>query len=221
MPKTSLKHWWLYPQIPDDIDEQLKDFPPYIRQILFNRGIRDINSAVDYLNATYPSHDPFILLDMDKAVTRLLEAIDRKEGIVIYGDYDVDGVTATALMVLVLQKYGANVHRFIPNRFDEGYGLNNDAIAMLADSGAKVILTVDCGIRSPREADFAREKGIDLIISDHHHPKDELPQAFAIVCPKREDDPYPYKDLAGVGLAYKIAQALFTKRKAGAWSADD
>jgi len=221
MPTLQLKHWWQYPPISEDVDTHLKDFPEYLRQILYNRGIRDMESAVDYLSASSPLHDPFLLLDMEKAVTRLLEAVDRQEGIVIYGDYDVDGVSATALMVLVLQKYSANVHRFIPNRFEEGYGLNNDSILMLADSGARVILTVDCGIRSPREAEFAREQGIDLIISDHHHPKDELPQAFAVVCPKREDDPYPYKDLAGVGLAYKIAQALFLKRALANWSADD
>lgn len=221
MPSTQLKNWWIYPQIPSEISAQLNSYPKYLKQILFNRGITDSESAETYLNASSPSHDPFLLLDMEKAVDRLLIAIDRKEGIVIYGDYDVDGVSATALMVLVLQKYGADVHRFIPNRFDEGYGLNNEAIGMLADSGAKVIVTVDCGIRSPREADFARAHGIDLIISDHHHPKDELPNAYAVVCQKREGDPYPYKDLAGVGLAYKIAQALFAKRPVGDWKADD
>lgn len=192
-----------------------------MRQILYNRGILDADAALNYLKATDPNHDPFLLLDMEKTVERLLQAIDCQEGIVIYGDYDVDGVSATALMVLVLQKFGGNVHRFIPNRFDEGYGLNNESIGMLADSDAKVILTVDCGIRSPREAEYAKTRGIDLIISDHHHPKDVLPQAYAVVCPKREGDPYPYKDLAGVGLAYKIAQALFMKRSLGDWSADD
>lgn len=221
MPSTQSKKWWVYPKSSSELEEQFKDYPKYLRQILFNRGITDRNSADDYLQASLPGHDPFLLLDMERTVDRLLLAIDRQEGIVIYGDYDVDGVSATALMVLALQKFGANVHRFIPNRFDEGYGLNNEAIGMLADSGAKVILTVDCGIRSPREAQFAKEQGIDLIISDHHHPKDDLPEAYAVVCQKQEGDPYPYKDLAGVGLAYKIAQALFEKRSAGDWKADD
>ena len=221
MPSTQQKNWWVYPVIPTEIDTQFQVFPRYIRQILFNRGITDVVAATDYLNASFPIHDPFLLLDMERTVERLLLAIDRHEGIIVYGDYDVDGVSATALMVQVLQKLEAKVYRFIPNRFDEGYGLNNESISMLADSGAKVILTVDCGIRSPREADHARSHGIDLIISDHHHPKDELPQAYAIVCPKREGDPYPYKDLAGVGLAYKIAQALFLRRTANGWSADD
>ncbi|MBA4383777.1 MAG: single-stranded-DNA-specific exonuclease RecJ [Anaerolinea sp.] len=221
MPSTQQKKWWVYPVIPPEIDIQFQDFPKYIRQILFNRGIADVEAASNYLNASAPIHDPFLLLDMDRTVDRLLQAIDQHEGIVVYGDYDVDGVSATALMVQVLQKLDANVFRFIPNRFDEGYGLNNESISMLADSGAKVILTVDCGIRSPREADHAKLQGIDLIISDHHHPKDDLPQAYAIVCPKREGDPFPYKDLAGVGLAYKIAQALFLRRSAGDWTADD
>ena len=221
MSSSQQKNWWVYPTIPPEIDSQFQVFPRYIRQILFNRGITDVESASNYLNASFPIHDPFLLLDMDRTVERLLQAIDQHEGIVVYGDYDVDGVSATALMVQVLQKLDAKVYRFIPNRFDEGYGLNNESISMLADSGAKVILTVDCGIRSPREAEHARSLGIDLIISDHHHPKDDLPKAYAIVCPKREGDPYPYKDLAGVGLAYKIAQALFMKRSAGDWTAED
>jgi single-stranded-DNA-specific exonuclease len=221
MSSSQQKNWWIYPVIPAEIDSQLQVYPRYIRQILYNRGITDVESASNYLNASFPTHDPFLLLDMEKSVERLLLAIDRREGIVVYGDYDVDGVSATALMVQVLQKLDANVYRFIPNRFDEGYGLNNESISMLADSGAKVILTVDCGIRSPREAEHARKHGVDLIISDHHHPKDDLPNAYAIVCPKREGDPYPYKDLAGVGLAYKIAQAIFMKRSAGDWTADD
>ena len=215
------KHWQVYPEITAEVDRQLGIYPKYLRQILFNRGITDLVSAEEYLNASAPTGDPFLMLDMEKVVNRLLEAIDLQQGIVVYGDYDVDGVSATALMVLVLQKFSAKVHRFIPNRFDEGYGLNIDSITFLADSGAKVILTVDCGIRSPREAEHARALGIDLIISDHHHPKDKLPDAFAVVCPKREGDPYPYKDLAGVGLAYKIAQALFSKRPAGDWQADE
>ncbi|MBA3074814.1 MAG: single-stranded-DNA-specific exonuclease RecJ, partial [Anaerolineae bacterium] len=164
MPSPQQKNWWVYPVIPAEIDTQFQVFPRYIRQILFNRGITDVDSASNYLNATFPIHDPFLLLDMDRTVERLLQAIDQREGIVVYGDYDVDGVSATALMVKVLQKLDAKVYRFIPNRFDEGYGLNIESISMLADSGAKVILTVDCGIRSPREAEHARSQGIDLII---------------------------------------------------------
>jgi single-stranded-DNA-specific exonuclease len=192
-----------------------------MRQLLFNRGCNDASSAAEYLNATQPLGDPFLLTDMEVAIERLLRAIDAGEPIVVYGDYDVDGVSATALMVQVLQKFTPRVARYIPNRFDEGYGVNGEAIQLLADSGAKLILTVDCGIRSPQEVILATRLGVDMIISDHHYPQGELPPALAVICPKREGDGYPDKDLAGVGLAYKIAQALFARRKAGDWSADD
>ncbi len=215
------KNWWVYPRLPDEVDRALSVFPPYMRQLLFNRGCNDASSAAEYLNATQPLGDPFLLTDMDKAIERLLLAIDNGEPIVVYGDYDVDGVSATALMVQVLQKFTPRVARYIPNRFDEGYGVNSEAIQLLADSGAKLILTVDCGIRSPKEAALASSLGVDMIISDHHYPQGDLPPALAVICPKREGDAYPDKDLAGVGLAYKIAQALFARRKAGDWSADD
>lgn len=216
------KNWWTYPVLPDDVNKRLENYPRFLRQVLFNRGITDPEHAVEYLKAQDPNHDPFQLIGMIETVQRLLQAIDEHEGIAIYGDYDVDGVTATALMVQVLQKFGAHVDCYIPNRFDEGYGLNNfslDEIKKMFDS--KVILTVDCGIRSPREAEYARELGFDLIITDHHFPQDVLPNAFTIICPKQESDPYPFKELSGVGVAYKIAQALFATRKVGDWSADD
>jgi single-stranded-DNA-specific exonuclease len=215
------KNWWTFPSIPEKIDRNLKAYPKYLRQVLYNRGITDPDSAEAYLTAADPGWDPFLLNGMDKTVERLLRAVDEQEAIAVYGDYDVDGVTATALMVQVLQKFSARVTRFIPDRFEEGYGLNNNSITLLHDSDARVILTVDCGIRSPREAEHARSLGIDLIISDHHFPKYVLPDAYAIVCPKQEGDGYPYKELAGVGLAYKIAQALFRTRKAGDWQAND
>lgn len=215
------KNWWVYPRISAEVDQALSIYPPYMRQLLFNRGCNDAECAADYLNAASSLGDPFLLLDMEKAIERLLQAIDREEPVVVYGDYDVDGVSATALMVQVLQKFNAKVTRYIPNRFDEGYGVNKEAVQLLADSGAKLILTVDCGIRSPEEAELAHQLGVDMIVSDHHYPKDKLPAAVAVICPKREGDPYPDKDLAGVGLAYKIAQGLFAKRKAGDWCADD
>ncbi len=158
---------------------------------------------------------------MDKAVERILAAIRESEPIVVYGDYDVDGVTATVMMVEVIRELEGNVTRYIPNRFDEGYGLNLEAIQMLADSGAKVILTVDCGIRSPREAGLARSLDVDLIISDHHHPRGDVPGAYAVICPKQDEDLYPYKDLAGVGVAFKIAQGLFLGSGMDARKADD
>jgi len=209
--QNQTKRWVVQPRIDAVTDGILEPYPPYMRQILYNRGIRSLEEADEYLNATTILSDPFRMLDMQKAVDRLLQARDAGEPIVVYGDYDVDGVTATVMMVEVLRVLGAQVHRYIPNRFEEGYGLNQEAIRILADSGAKLILTVDCGIRSPQEADFARTLGVELIISDHHHPKEELPAAFAVICPKRENDPYPDKDLAGVGVAYKIVQGLFQR----------
>ncbi|MCX6055759.1 MAG: single-stranded-DNA-specific exonuclease RecJ [Chloroflexi bacterium] len=204
--------WKVFPPLPPQVQNEFEIFPKYLSQILYNRGIADRASAEEYLEASASLGDPFLLLDMEKTVDRLLKAIDDQEAIAVYGDYDVDGVTATALMVVALQRMNAKVLRFIPNRFEDGYGLNNESITILADSGVRVILTVDCGIRSFCEADHARKLGVDLIISDHHHPKKELPDAFAVICPKREADPYPYKELAGVGLAFKIVQAMRLKR---------
>jgi len=221
MNSTLAKNWWTYPLIPEEIEQRLRSYPRFLRQVLYNRGIITKDQAEAYLSAKDPLYDPFLLSGMERAVNRLLLAIDEKEKIAVYGDYDVDGVTATALMVQVLQRFSAIVDKHIPNRFDEGYGLNVQSIERLAEEGVKVILTVDCGIRSPREAEFAHEKGIDLIISDHHFPQELLPNAYAIICPKQEGDQYPFKELAGVGLAYKIAQALFKTRKLGDWSADD
>jgi single-stranded-DNA-specific exonuclease len=215
------KNWWIYPRIPAETDQALSSFPDYLRQLLFNRGYLDEAAAVEYLNASQSLGNPMLLLDMEKAVKRLLKAIDAGETIVVYGDYDVDGVSATALMVQVLKIFGARVSRYIPNRFDEGYGVNREAVTLLADSSAKVILTVDCGIRSAEEAELARSLGVDMIVTDHHYPKGELEGAYAVVCPKREGDPYPEKDLAGVGIAYKVAEALFSLRPLGGHSADE
>lgn len=202
------KRWEVAPPVPPGVDEALADYPKVFRQILYNRGVIDAASAAAYLHASGESGDPMLLLDMPAAVERLFRAIDRQEKIAVYGDYDVDGVSATALLVEVLRCYGGQVRPYIPNRFEEGYGLNNEALDALAAEGVDLVITVDCGIRSPREADHARELGVDLIISDHHHPGHELPQAVAVICPKRAGDPYPDKALAGVGLAFKIAQAL-------------
>lgn len=215
------KRWFIPDPIPADIAQELHDFQPYLRQILFNREVRTMDEAVQYLNCTAPQGDPFLLRDMDIAVERLWQAIERKEAVAIYGDYDVDGVSATALMVQVLRALGGNADAYIPNRFDEGYGLNNDALDTLAGQGFRVVVTVDCGIRSPREAEHARALGIDLIISDHHMPQHELPDALAVICQKRDGDGYPDKNLAGVGLAYKIAQALLQSRPMAGVDASD
>ncbi len=146
---------------------------------------------------------------MQAAVARIAAAITQNEPIAVYGDYDVDGVTATALMIQVLEALGAHAQPYIPNRFDEGYGLNIEALDHLKAEGIRLVITVDCGIRSPLEAQHALDIGVDLIITDHHHPADgPLPPAFAIVNPKQAGDEYVDKNLAGVGIAYKLAAAL-------------
>ncbi|MBK9780930.1 MAG: single-stranded-DNA-specific exonuclease RecJ [Anaerolineales bacterium] len=213
---TQDKHWNISPRISPEADSALSAFPPLLRQVLFNRGFADDPSARAYLRGEPNSNtDPFQMTDMRQAIERIRFAMTNNEPIAIYGDYDVDGVTATALLVEVLRKLGANVRGYIPNRFEEGYGLNNNALDELKADGVKLVITVDCGIRSPSEALHAKTLGLDLIISDHHHPDDEnLPSALAVINPKRHGDTYPDKDLAGVGIAYKIAEALLSDDKA-------
>lgn len=208
------KRWVVAPPITLQADEALAKFPPILKQILFNRGLATDAEARAFLKAEPNADtDPFQLIGMDATVDRICHALEKDEPIAIYGDYDVDGVTATALLVQALGTLGATVRGYIPNRFDEGYGLNKEALDSLQADGVKLVITVDCGIRSPDEALHARSLGLDLIISDHHHPDGEnLPQAFAVINPKQHGDPYPDKDLAGVGIAYKIIEALIQGR---------
>ena len=209
---THIKRWVVAPPITEQADEALVKFPPILKQIVFNRGLATDAEARAFLKAEPNANtDPFQLTGMQATVDRLCYALEHDEPIAIYGDYDVDGVTATALLVQALGVLGANVRGYIPNRFDEGYGLNKDALDSLKADGVKLVLTVDCGIRSPDEALHAQTIGLDLIISDHHHPDGtNLPPAFAVINPKQHGDPYPDKDLAGVGIAYKIAEALIS-----------
>lgn len=203
------KRWIIPPPLTPQADLALASHPTALRQVLFNRGISTRQEADDFLraNVTFES-DPFLMKDMRKAVERIRRALETGEKIAIYGDYDVDGVTATALLVTALRALGGNVREYIPNRFEEGYGLNNEALTGLRDEGVQLVISVDCGIRSPAEAVHAKTIGLDLIISDHHEPAGDLPQALAVINPKQEGDEYPEKYLAGVGIAYKIAQAL-------------
>ncbi len=207
---TQDKRWIVPPLITPEADSALSAFPPVLRQILFNRGYSTDADARAYLNAKPDfNNDPFQMNGMRAAVDRIQIAIQNHEPIAIYGDYDVDGVTATALLVETLQYLNADVRGYIPNRFEEGYGLNNNALDELKADGVQLVITVDCGIRSPNEALHARTLGLDLIISDHHHPAEgDLPPAYAVINPKQHGDIYPDKDLAGVGIAYKIAEAL-------------
>lgn len=209
---TRDKRWIIPPHITGEADSALEKFPPILRQILFNRGFATYEESKNFLNGK-PNIDtnPFQMTGMQTAVDRIQFAIKNNEPIAIYGDYDVDGVTATALLVDALRRLDANVEGYIPNRFEEGYGLNPNALDDLKSRGINLVISVDCGIRSPSEALHAKNIGLDLIISDHHHPNGEnLPEAFAVINPKQHGDVYPDKDLAGVGIAYKIAEALFS-----------
>ncbi len=203
------KRWEVASPLPTEANQELSGYPPILRQILYNRGYRTHDLARLYLEAqTPPGCQPVNLLNLPKALDRINHAIKQHEKIVVYGDYDADGVTATALLELALKSLGADVKEYIPNRFDEGYGLNIEAMRLLSEQGANLIITVDCGIRSWEEADYVRAAGMDLIITDHHSPLDELPDAFAVINPKQAGDTYPEKNLAGVGLAYKLVEAL-------------
>jgi single-stranded-DNA-specific exonuclease len=211
--------WLISQPITSQANENLAEFSPLLRQLLFNRGYATLEDARAFLDGrTMFDTNPFLLKGMEKAVGRIRTAIVHSEPIAIYGDYDVDGVTATALLVQTLTALGAQVCAYIPNRFDEGYGLNNDALDTLAKDGVQLVISVDCGIRSPVEALHARTLNLDLIITDHHEPSGDLPDAFAVINPKQEGDEYPEKYLAGVGIAYKMAEALLDD---GRWTTDD
>jgi len=187
--------------------ERLQDLSPLLLQLLYNRGLTDPAQMRAFLQTQSLGSDPFTLKDMCSAVARLRRAIRRGELIAVYGDFDVDGVTATALLVQTLQALGAQVIPHIPHRISEGYGLNLDSLRQLYRRGVRVVLTVDCGIRSIEEIKQA-SRGLDIIVTDHHSVGQELPPALAVVNPQRPDCPYPFKDLAGVGVAFKLAQAL-------------
>ncbi len=204
------KRWNIASLITSQANEALASFSPIMRQVLFNRGYATDADARSYLAGDNNfNSSPFQMKGISKTVNRLRIALDQKESIAVYGDYDVDGVTATALLVEALCALGGNVKPYIPNRFEEGYGLNKDALTNLKRDGVNLVISVDCGIRSPDEAAHARILGLDLIISDHHQPADgDLPAAYSVVNPKQMNDTYPDKDLAGVGVAYKIVQAL-------------
>lgn len=180
--------------------------------ILMNRGINTEKAVRSYMKKGLEDiHNPFMLDDMEEATERVLLAIEKKEKIVIYGDYDVDGITATATLYKFLKSVGADVSYYIPDRFTEGYGINILAINKIARSGVKLMITVDCGITATGEVEFAKTQGLDVIITDHHTCREELPRAVAVINPKRTDSSYPFSGLAGVGVAFKLVLALSIK----------
>ena len=183
-------------------------YPPLPAMVLASRGLTDPKKAAAYLSCDAELYDPFLMTDMDKAVARVQRAIDRGEKIAVFGDYDVDGITSTCMLTDFLRRRGGNCVSYIPSRLEEGYGLNPIAIEQLSAEGVNLIISVDCGITAIAEAELCREKGIDLVITDHHECKDRLPAAVAVVDPHRPDGGYPHKNLSGVGVAFKLACAL-------------
>ena len=217
------KLWQIKDKLADEQLEQLGDVPRLVVQLLHNRGITQTEQMRRFLSGQpYTDSDPFQLKGMDAAVTRLRAALQEGEPIVVYGDYDADGVTATALLVQTLSVLGGQVQPYIPDRIEEGYGLNMTAVSRLAEQGTRLLVTVDCGIRSVQEVSYAQDLGMQVIVTDHHVLGYELPPALAIINPKQPDCPYPFKQLAGVGLAFKLAQALLRSvSHTGALSEDD
>jgi len=194
---------WIMPTKAGDAPDGI---PALIGQVLACRGLAGAEMAA--FLAARPTEDGPPMLDLDRAVERLQRALAARERIVVYGDYDVDGIAGSAILVRAFRQLGAVVGAYIPNRYEEGYGLNAAAIRLLAADGARVIVSVDCGVTAVQEAALARELGVDLIVTDHHHPPTELPRAYALVNPRRPADPSLEKDLAGAGVALVLARAL-------------
>ena len=194
----------------EKIEKELK-LNKLLSGILANRGVT-VDTAKVFLNPTrYDFHDPFKMPDMEKAVDRIIKAIENKEKVIIYGDYDVDGITSITVLKSFLNDRGLEVDSYIPNRLHEGYGLNKEAIKKIADRNYTLMITVDCGITGVEEVELAKSLGIETIITDHHEPAAYLPDAISVVDCKRKDNKYPFRELAGVGVAFKLSQAISIK----------
>ncbi|MBQ8914745.1 MAG: single-stranded-DNA-specific exonuclease RecJ, partial [Clostridia bacterium] len=192
----------------EKISKELGLCPPTV-QLLLNRGCTDSASCVDFLEKkTEQLHDPFLMKDMEKAASHILEVAKSKKKIVIYGDYDVDGVTSVSILYMYLASIGADVGYYIPSRLGEGYGMSHDSLCKLHSEGCSMIITVDTGITATEEAKLIRSLGMELIITDHHECYADVPDAYAVVNPKQQDCPYPFKELAGVGVVFKLLCAL-------------
>jgi single-stranded-DNA-specific exonuclease len=206
-----MKHWKRQtydPALAAQLQAQL-NLHVLIAQLLVQRGVQDTVSAQQFLQPDFSQlHDPFLMRDMDRAICRLQTAIDHKQRILLYGDYDVDGVTSVALMFSFLSSFYTNVDYYIPNRDKEGYGVSLVGVEYAKAHHCQLIIAMDCGVKAYRAVDLAHSYGIDMIVCDHHLPDAVLPSAYAVLDPKRPDCPYPFKELSGCGIAFKLAQAL-------------
>ena len=206
--------WHYVPPSPEEEAEAAElagalGIPPVLGRLLLNRGIRSEQQARHFFRPQLGElHDPYLMDDMQTAVDRLNRAMVRKERILVYGDYDVDGCTAVALVYKFLRQFYSNVDYYIPDRYEEGYGISRKGVDFAAESGVKLIIVLDCGIKAIEEIAYAKERGIDFIICDHHVPDDEMPAAVAILNPKRPDNHYPDTHLSGCGVGFKFMQAF-------------
>ncbi len=208
------KKWLLKEFDKNRVVEISKEFriSPLTSIILYNRGICESTEIAEFLKCDLGNlHDPYLMKDMDKAVSRIRQALENNEKITIYGDYDVDGITSIAILYKHLTSLGFEVDYYIPDRIQEGYGVNRDALDKIKENGTKVVITVDTGITAVEETEYAKSIGMDIIITDHHECKETIPEAYAAIDPKRKDCTYPFKNLAGVGVAFKLIQALDTE----------
>lgn len=205
------KKWECYQSNEEKVEKISKEFKisKLVATILVNKGLEENKQIEKFLNPTRNDfYNPYLMPDMEIAVSRIIKAIENKEKIIIYGDYDVDGITSITVLKKFLLERGAIVSEYIPNRLDEGYGLNREAIKKIADENYTLMITVDCGISGIEEVDYANSLGIETIITDHHEQAEVLPKAIAVVDAKRKDNTYPFNQLAGVGVVFKLAQAI-------------
>ena len=208
------KKWEICKENKNDIDKISKEngLSNLISSILASRGIIEKEDVREFLNPTRDDfHDPFLMPDMEKAVERILIAIQNKEKIIIYGDYDVDGITSVTVLKKFLEEQGLKTGEYIPNRLNEGYGLNKEAVKNISEQGYTLIITVDCGISCIEEIEYAKELGMEVIVTDHHEPGEIIPDCLAVVDAKRKDNKYPFNQLAGVGVVFKLIQSISLK----------
>ena len=201
--------WKVLPPAPQEYLKKMQAYEPLVSQLLYNRGIHEPEDAAVFLNTNHALQDsPLLLPDIDKAIDRIHQALVSKEKIALYGDFDADGVCGTAILFHGLTKLGGQVEPYIPHRLKQDRGLSIEALDILGEQGVTLVVTVDCGITALKEVEYAKARGIDIIITDHHSTLPTLPKAAAVVNPKCRDSAYPFPSLAGAGVAYKFLQAI-------------
>lgn len=217
------KIWKLKPKIPADLVSIFQDHNPLLTQLLYNRNLTEAGQISEFLEPQYERlHSPFLFKDMEKAVQRIWQAINNNEKITIFGDYDADAVTANAVLRQTFRYLNyENIESYIPDRFSEGYGVNLEAVSKIIEQGTRVIITVDCGTNSVEVAAFCKNNGVDFIITDHHEIIGDLPEAYALINPKNPNDNYPYTEITGVGVAFKLACGILKRAKGQELSAKE